>query len=338
MPCLARAKSGPPSRGGRFLASAQSLLCARHENSLLSSGELPQKMAQGRGFRTAQAHLKRKFLLSFPAYREFRTKDEFAPDCVRHHLRAALLSSFTRRISMNKRQLGSSDLFVSDIALGSWLTYGVGVEADAARRCLDTAFDEGINFVDTANVYGNGAAESFLGQALKDRPRDSYVLATKAFFPMDADNRGLSRAQIEKQLDASLKRLNTDLRRSLPGASLRRGDPARGDDGGAHRGGEGGQDALHRLLRMDRAADPGRARPRRIGGGGEVRFEPAAIQPAVARSRGRGHPDQQGQRHFADRLVAARAGRADGQICARRAPAARAAARPATRWAATSAG
>ena len=111
---------------------------------------------------------------------------------------------------MNKRQLGSSDLLVSDIALGSWLTYGVGVEADSARRCLDTAFDEGINFIDTANVYGNGAAETFLGQALKDRPRDSYVLATKVFFPMDAENRGLSRAQIEKQLDASLKRLNTD--------------------------------------------------------------------------------------------------------------------------------
>ena len=111
---------------------------------------------------------------------------------------------------MNKRKLGSSDLFVSDIALGSWLTYGVGVEADAARRCLDTAFDEGINFIDTANVYGNGAAESFLGQALKDRPRDSYVLATKVFFPMDADNRGLSRQQIEKQLDDSLARLNTD--------------------------------------------------------------------------------------------------------------------------------
>jgi aryl-alcohol dehydrogenase-like predicted oxidoreductase len=111
---------------------------------------------------------------------------------------------------MNKRQLGSSDLHVSDIALGSWLTYGVGVEADKARRCLDTAFDEGINFIDTANVYGNGAAESFLGEALKDRTRDSYVLATKVYFPMDADNRGLSRGQIEKQLDDSLRRLNTD--------------------------------------------------------------------------------------------------------------------------------
>ena len=111
---------------------------------------------------------------------------------------------------MQYRQLGNSELEVSEISLGSWLTYGVGVEADKARRCLDTAFDEGINFIDTANVYGNGAAESFLGEALKDRARDSYVLATKVFFPMDADNRGLSRAQIEKQLDDSLRRLNTD--------------------------------------------------------------------------------------------------------------------------------
>jgi aryl-alcohol dehydrogenase-like predicted oxidoreductase len=111
---------------------------------------------------------------------------------------------------MNKRQLGSSDLHVSDIALGSWLTYGVGVEADKARRCLVTEVDVGINFNDNANVYGNGAAESFLGEALKDRARDSYVLATKVFFPMDADNRGLSRGQIEKQLDDSLRRLNTD--------------------------------------------------------------------------------------------------------------------------------
>ena len=111
---------------------------------------------------------------------------------------------------MKYRQLGSSDLSVSEISLGSWLTYGVGVEADSARRCLDTAFDVGINFIDTANVYGAGAAESFLGGALADRPRDSYVLATKVFFPMDDHNRGLSRAQILKQIDDSLSRLATD--------------------------------------------------------------------------------------------------------------------------------
>ena len=111
---------------------------------------------------------------------------------------------------MKYRQLGSSELRVSEISLGSWLTYGLGVEADKARACLDAAFDVGINFIDTANVYGRGAAESFLGEALADRPRDSYVLATKLFFPMTDTDRGLSKAQIEKQIDASLKRLKTD--------------------------------------------------------------------------------------------------------------------------------
>ncbi|HEU5285704.1 MAG TPA: aldo/keto reductase family protein [Sphingomicrobium sp.] len=112
---------------------------------------------------------------------------------------------------MQYRRLGDSDLEVSEISLGSWLTYGVGVEADAARACLDAAFDQGINFIDTANVYGRGAAETFLGQALEGRPRDSYILATKLFFPMSDEDRGLSRAQVEKQLDASLERLRTDV-------------------------------------------------------------------------------------------------------------------------------
>jgi aryl-alcohol dehydrogenase-like predicted oxidoreductase len=111
---------------------------------------------------------------------------------------------------MKYRKLGWSDLEVSEISLGSWLTYGVGVEADAARACLDRAFEVGINFVDTANIYGRGAAESFLGEALSGRPRDSYILATKLFFPMTERDRGLSAAQVEKQLDASLKRLRTD--------------------------------------------------------------------------------------------------------------------------------
>ncbi len=111
---------------------------------------------------------------------------------------------------MKYRRLGNSGLEVSEISLGSWLTYGVGVETHAARACLDAAFDAGINFIDTANVYGRGAAESFLGEALKSRPRASYLLATKLYFPMSDHDRGLSRAQVEKQLDASLERLQTD--------------------------------------------------------------------------------------------------------------------------------
>src|SRR5579859_6153911 len=111
---------------------------------------------------------------------------------------------------MKYRKLGGSDLNVSEISLGSWLTYGVGVERANAEACVAKAFDLGINLIDTANVYGRGAAETFLGEVLSGRPRDSYVLATKVFFPMSATDRGLSRAQIAKQVDASLARLKTD--------------------------------------------------------------------------------------------------------------------------------
>ena len=111
---------------------------------------------------------------------------------------------------MRYRHLGSSDLVVSEIALGSWLTYSGGVERAQAVACVAKAFEVGINFVDTANVYGRGAAETFLGDVLADRPRDSYVLATKLFFPMSNTDRGLSREQVFKQIDASLARLRTD--------------------------------------------------------------------------------------------------------------------------------
>jgi aryl-alcohol dehydrogenase-like predicted oxidoreductase len=111
---------------------------------------------------------------------------------------------------MRYRRLGSSDLEVSEISLGSWLTYGVGVDDANARACLDRAFELGVNFIDTANIYGKGAAESFLGKALKGRDRSSYILATKLYFPMTETDRGLSAAQIYKQIDASLRRLQTD--------------------------------------------------------------------------------------------------------------------------------
>jgi aryl-alcohol dehydrogenase-like predicted oxidoreductase len=108
------------------------------------------------------------------------------------------------------RQLGTSDLSVSEIALGSWLTYGGGVERDRAKACVDRAFDVGITFIDTANVYASGGAEEFLGDVLVRRPRESYVLATKLFFPMPDGGSGLSREQVHTQLDASLRRLRTD--------------------------------------------------------------------------------------------------------------------------------
>jgi 1-deoxyxylulose-5-phosphate synthase len=111
---------------------------------------------------------------------------------------------------MNLRRLGSSDIEVSEISLGSWLTYSGGVERERARECVEAAFDAGINFIDTANVYGRGAAETLLGEVLRAHERSSYVLATKVYFPMSDADRGLSAAQIHKQIDASLERLQTD--------------------------------------------------------------------------------------------------------------------------------
>lgn len=111
---------------------------------------------------------------------------------------------------MRYRQLGSSPLKVSEISIGSWLTYGVGVERAQTRACIQKAFDLGINFIDTANVYGQGAAETMLGEILLGIPREQYILATKVFGAMSATDRGLSAAQICKQVDASLRRLGVD--------------------------------------------------------------------------------------------------------------------------------
>jgi aryl-alcohol dehydrogenase-like predicted oxidoreductase len=113
---------------------------------------------------------------------------------------------------MRYRKLGSSDLEVSEISLGSWLTYSGGVEADATRACTEAAFDAGINFFDTANIYGQGAAETAWGEILSGHARDSYILATKVYFQMsdDPEDKGLSAPQIAKQIDASLARLQTD--------------------------------------------------------------------------------------------------------------------------------
>jgi 1-deoxyxylulose-5-phosphate synthase len=108
------------------------------------------------------------------------------------------------------RELGDSGLRVSEIGLGSWVTYGAAVENAEAEACVDAAFAAGVNFVDTANVYAGGRAEEFLGEVLPRRPRDSYILATKVFGEMPNGDRGLSRAQILKQIDGSLSRLRAD--------------------------------------------------------------------------------------------------------------------------------
>ena len=113
---------------------------------------------------------------------------------------------------MRHRQLGSSELEVSEISLGSWLTYSDEVEFEQTKACIEAAFEAGINFFDTTNVYGRGAAEEAWGEILSERPGDSYVLATKVWGAMsdDPEDSGLSANQIPKQIDASLRRLQTD--------------------------------------------------------------------------------------------------------------------------------
>ncbi len=111
---------------------------------------------------------------------------------------------------MELRTLGDSGLELSAIGLGSWLTYGGGVGRERTEACTRAAFEAGITFFDTANAYGRGAAERVWGEILSGYPRSSYVLATKAFFPMGPRDRGLSREQVLKQIDASLARLRTD--------------------------------------------------------------------------------------------------------------------------------
>jgi aryl-alcohol dehydrogenase-like predicted oxidoreductase len=108
------------------------------------------------------------------------------------------------------RRLGQSELVVSTVALGSWLTYSGGISRERTEACTRAAIEAGVTLFDTANVYGRGAAERAWGEILADYPRDSYVLATKVYFPMGPRDRGLSRAQIHKQIDGSLERLRTD--------------------------------------------------------------------------------------------------------------------------------
>jgi aryl-alcohol dehydrogenase-like predicted oxidoreductase len=113
---------------------------------------------------------------------------------------------------MKYRKLGNSGLKVSEISLGSWLTYGGYVERENAVNSIHKAYELGINFFDTANVYERGEAEKVVGDVLKAYPRNSYVLATKVFGEMGEgpNDKGLSRKHIFEQLHSSLKRLGTD--------------------------------------------------------------------------------------------------------------------------------
>ena len=112
---------------------------------------------------------------------------------------------------MQYRRLGKGPLQVSELSFGTWLTVAGGIAHEQAVRCIHSAFDHGITLFDTANQYGAGEAERILGEALRNYPRDRYLIATKLYFPVgDELDHGLSAAQIEKQLNLSLQRLGVD--------------------------------------------------------------------------------------------------------------------------------
>ena len=113
---------------------------------------------------------------------------------------------------MNTRRVGASGLEVSEFALGSWLNFGSSADAADMIKVIEHAYDLGINFFDTADVYSNGRAEEVLGRTLRPIPRHQLVIATKCFFPMSdrPNDRGLSRKHIFESVDASLNRLEMD--------------------------------------------------------------------------------------------------------------------------------
>jgi len=113
---------------------------------------------------------------------------------------------------MKTRRLGNSGLRVSEISLGSWLTFGNTVDVEGTVDMVQRAYDLGVTLFDTADVYAGGAAEQALGRALSGVPRSYVVVATKCFFPMSQvpTDRGLSRKHIVESVEASLRRLGTD--------------------------------------------------------------------------------------------------------------------------------
>lgn len=113
---------------------------------------------------------------------------------------------------MKYRRLGRTGLKVSEISLGSWLTYGKSVEDDIATKTIHKAYELGINFFDSANVYERGEGERVMANALKEFPRESYVITTKAFWPIGEgpNDRGLSRKHVFEQVHNSLNRMNLD--------------------------------------------------------------------------------------------------------------------------------
>ena len=141
--------------------------------------------------------------------------------------------------------------------LGSWLTFGSRVDHGATREIVRAAFDHGINFFDTADVYANGAGEEALGAAIQGLPRPYLVIATKAFFPISdrPNDRGLSRKHLFESVEGSLRRLDTDYLDLHQVSSLRPDDARRRDGAGLRGPDPSGQGSLLGGFGVERRTD-----------------------------------------------------------------------------------
>lgn len=113
---------------------------------------------------------------------------------------------------MKYRVVGRTGLKVSEVSIGGWLTFGKSVQDETAHDILRAAIEEGINFIDVADIYAKGESERVVGELLPDYKRSDLVISSKVFWPMseNPNDRGLSRKHIMESVEKSLRRLNTD--------------------------------------------------------------------------------------------------------------------------------
>jgi voltage-dependent potassium channel beta subunit len=112
---------------------------------------------------------------------------------------------------MEYRNLGKAGIKLSELSLGSWITFGGSLDLDGVRQCIRVAWENGVNFFDNAEVYANGVAEMLMGEILKDYKRESLVLSTKIFWGGQGPNeKGLSWKHLVEGTRHSLRRLGCD--------------------------------------------------------------------------------------------------------------------------------
>ena len=116
---------------------------------------------------------------------------------------------------MQYRRLGSAGVKVSELSLGSWVTYGAQVDIGAAAAMMAAAYDRGVNFFDNAETYAAGKSEEIMGAALKKLGwrRESYLVSTKLYWGLAEgpnEKNTLNRKYLMQGIDGSLKRLGLD--------------------------------------------------------------------------------------------------------------------------------